>query len=68
MGLEIKINIDLSHEMYYICIMEKTTDIKFRKDEQGKFRAIIRGGRSTICFKSIKEYNRKESKKVNYED
>jgi len=54
--------------MYYICIMEKTTDIKFRKDDNGKIRVIIRGGRSTICFKSIKEYNRKESKKVNYED
>jgi len=48
--------------------MEKTTDIKFRKDDNGKIRVIIRGGRSTICFKSIKEYNRKESKKVNYED
>ena len=54
--------------MYYIKDMEKTTEIKYRKDEQGNFHAVVRGGRSTIRFKSIKDYNRQQFKKVNYED
>jgi hypothetical protein len=38
------------------------TEIKFRNG-----RAIVRGGRATICYKSIKDYNRKKEKTINYD-
>jgi predicted RNA-binding protein YlqC (UPF0109 family) len=48
--------------------MEKTTEIKFRKEDNGKFRAIIRGGRNEQTFKTIKTYNRQKEKQVCYEN
>lgn len=46
--------------------MEKTTIIKERKIN-GRWTPIIRGGRVSVSFKSPKDYNRKEAKKINYD-
>ena len=67
MGLEI-INLDFSIEMYYICIMKKTNEIKFRKNDNNKWCVIIRGGRSEQTFKTVKIYNRQRSKQITYDD
>jgi hypothetical protein len=49
--------------------MEKTTAITFRKNDNGKFLPIIRGGRSTIIIDNKKtNYNRQKEKQVNYEN
>lgn len=48
--------------------MEKTTEIKFRKDDNNKWRVIIRGGRSEQTFKTVKTYNRQKAKHITYDD
>jgi len=39
-----------------------TTEIKWRKNDNGNFMPIIRGGRGTRIIKSKKIYNRKQEK------
>jgi predicted RNA-binding protein YlqC (UPF0109 family) len=48
--------------------MEKTYNIKFRKEDNGKFRVIIRGGRSEQTFKTVKTYNRQKEKQLIYDN
>ena len=62
-----KINLDFSLKNYYITIMKTmTTDIKFRKNDDGKFMVVIRGGRGTKIIQSKKLYNRKKEQAINY--
>ena len=64
----LKIYLDNKTEMYYIIIMKTMeTDITFRKNNDGKFMPIIRGGRATRIIKSKKMYNRKQEKAIHYE-
>ena len=44
----------------------KTTDIeiKYRKNEDGKWLSVERGGRATRIIKSKKLYNRKKEKAI----
>jgi len=49
-------------------IKDMENNITFRRNDDGKWTAIVRGGRAEKVFKSKKSYNRKENKEIEYDN
>ena len=63
----IKKSLTVPKDLSILIDMKNDDNISFRKRDDGKFMAIIRGGRGERVFKSKVSYNRKHSKRVDFD-